>query len=125
MRPVLPPDLKPYSFLTLEEAAGLLNVKLRWMRDAVEDGRIAHYKIGRLVRIQAADLVAYVAACRVDSSARTSSGTVARRSGRAPQSATAAAAETSRPAISGSRPAHPGTVVSIRETRPARTRQVG
>ena len=70
MRPVLPPDLAPHAFLTLEEAASLLNVKLRWMRDAVEDGRIAHYKVGRLIRIQGADLMDFVAACRVDGRTR-------------------------------------------------------
>jgi excisionase family DNA binding protein len=66
MRPELPPDLKPYSFLTLEEAAAILNVKLRWMRDAVDDGRVAHYKVGRLIRIQAVDLVAFIAGCRLE-----------------------------------------------------------
>lgn len=66
MRPVLPPDLPPHAFLTPEEAATLLNVKLRWMRDAIEDDRIAHYKVGRLVRIQAVDLVQFVARTRVE-----------------------------------------------------------
>jgi excisionase family DNA binding protein len=58
---VLPPDLRPSNFLTIEEAAALLNVKVRWMRDAVAERRIGHYKIGHLVRIQVADLFGLLA----------------------------------------------------------------
>jgi excisionase family DNA binding protein len=70
MRLVLPPDLKPHSFLTLEEAADLLHVKVRWMRAAIEENRIGPYKIGRLLRIQVANLFAFVAAGRVETDRR-------------------------------------------------------
>lgn len=77
---VLPPDLKPHSFLTVEEAAAVLNVKVRWMREAVADRRIGHYKVAHLVRIQVADLFAFVAAGRVEPGSRRSD---ARESGSA------------------------------------------
>ena len=68
---VLPPDLKPSSFLTIEEAAALVNVKVRWMRDAVVERRIGHYKIGHLVRIQVADLFGLLASSWVQPGSRT------------------------------------------------------
>lgn len=84
MRPVLPPDLPPHAFLTPEEAADLLNVKLRWMRDAIEDRRVPHYKVGRLVRIQVADLADFLACCRVEPGARPRHRTELPRSGPRP-----------------------------------------
>ena len=63
---VVPPELKPHSFLTIEEAAALLNVRVRWMREAVAERRVGHYKVGHLVRIQVVDLFDLIADGRVD-----------------------------------------------------------
>ena len=118
MRPVLPPDLRPHAFLTLEEAANLLNVKLRWMRDAIEDDRIAYYKVGRLVRIQAADLAQFMATCRVEAGARSGRGTAQTRKADRPAGAT----RVSPPEV-GPAPEE-ATVVPITGTTAPRTRPV-
>jgi excisionase family DNA binding protein len=52
--------------LTLPEAAGYLNVSERYMRRLVAERRIPYFKVGRLLRFSAADLDAFMAACRVE-----------------------------------------------------------
>jgi excisionase family DNA binding protein len=118
MRPVLPADLPPHAFLTLEEAASLLNVKLRWMRDAVEDERIRHYKIRRLVRIQAVDLVEFIASCRVEPDVR-----LGPRAGRQASAQPAVDRDVSRPSDTGSGSEQAG-VVPLRESGHSRPRPV-
>jgi excisionase family DNA binding protein len=119
MRPVLPPDLPPHAFLTLEEAASLLNVKLRWMRDAVEDERIRHYKIRRLVRIQAVDLVEFIASCRVEPDVR-----LGPRAGRQPSAQPTVDRGSRRPSRAGSGPEEQAAVVPLPETGYPRPRPV-
>ncbi|BCJ71646.1 DNA-binding protein [Catellatospora sp. IY07-71] len=51
--------------LTVEQAAELLNTKVRFVRRLIEERRITFHKIGSHVRIAEGDLVAFVAAGRV------------------------------------------------------------
>ena len=51
--------------LTPQEAAELLGVSLRMMRRLQYERRIAHVRVGRHIRFIAADLVAYMAANRI------------------------------------------------------------
>ncbi|HET6873605.1 MAG TPA: helix-turn-helix domain-containing protein [Acidimicrobiales bacterium] len=71
---VVPPELKPHSFLTIEEAAALLNVRVRWMREAVAERRLGHYKIGPLGRSPVADRFDLVAGGRVEPHSHKRSG---------------------------------------------------
>ncbi|MBB5871086.1 excisionase family DNA binding protein [Allocatelliglobosispora scoriae] len=52
--------------LTLDEAAAFLRTKPRFMRRLVAERRITFHKVGRFVRFDLTDLVAYVAAGRVE-----------------------------------------------------------
>lgn len=52
--------------LTIDEAAAHLGVTRRWVRRAVEERRLPYYKLGVLVRFDAADLDAYLDAGRVE-----------------------------------------------------------
>lgn len=52
--------------LTVEEAAGMLNTKPRFVRRLIAERRICFHHIGRHVRIAEADLNAFVEAGRVD-----------------------------------------------------------
>lgn len=52
--------------LTVDEAAGMLNTKPRFVRRLIAERRIGFHHIGRHVRIAEADLKAFVEAGRVD-----------------------------------------------------------
>ena len=52
--------------LTVEEAAGRLGTSTRFVRRLIFERRIAYTKLGRHVRIAAADLDALVAAGRIE-----------------------------------------------------------
>lgn len=52
--------------LTVEQAAELLGTRPRFIRRLIEQRRIAYTKLGRFVRLQRADLEAFVAAGRVE-----------------------------------------------------------
>ena len=52
--------------LSIEAAAELLGVEVRWMRRAVAERRIAFHKIGHYVRFDREDLRAFVASARVE-----------------------------------------------------------
>jgi excisionase family DNA binding protein len=54
------------ALLTKEQAAERLGTKPRFVRRLVEQGRIPHYRVGRFVRIDPADLAAFLAAARVE-----------------------------------------------------------
>ena len=54
------------TYLTVEEAADFLNTSVRFVRRLIEERRIAFHKIGRHVRLQRADLEAYVNAGRIE-----------------------------------------------------------
>ncbi len=54
------------SLLSVEEAAGRLNTSPRFIRRLIAERRIAFSKIGRHVRLDSADLDAFVAAGRVE-----------------------------------------------------------
>jgi excisionase family DNA binding protein len=53
--------------LTVDEAAERLGTSTRFIRRLIAERRIAYTKLGRHVRIAAADLDAYVASGRVES----------------------------------------------------------
>ena len=52
--------------LTVEQAAEFLGTRPRFIRRLIEQNRIAYTKLGRFVRLQPADLEAFVAAGRVE-----------------------------------------------------------
>jgi excisionase family DNA binding protein len=52
--------------LTVEEAADRLGTTVRFVRRLIFERRIAYVKVGRHVRIAAADLDAYISAGRVE-----------------------------------------------------------
>jgi excisionase family DNA binding protein len=52
--------------LTVEAAAGRLGTSVRFVRRLIFERRIAYVKVGRHVRIAAADLDAYISAGRVE-----------------------------------------------------------
>jgi len=52
--------------LTIEQAAGRMNMSVRYVRRLVAERRIAFHKMGRAVRLQLTDVDAYVAAGRVE-----------------------------------------------------------
>ncbi len=52
--------------LTIEEAAERMKMSVRYVRRLVAERRIAFHKIGRSVRLKAADLAAHVEAGRVE-----------------------------------------------------------
>jgi excisionase family DNA binding protein len=55
--------------LTVEEAAERLGTSVRFARRLVAERRIAFVKVGRHVRIDPADLEAFIAAGRVEANA--------------------------------------------------------
>jgi len=59
--PVLPTEL-----LTIEEAANRLKMSVRYVRRAVAERQIAFHRLGRSIRIDPADLAAFVHAGRVE-----------------------------------------------------------
>lgn len=63
-----PPDQAPTLglLLTVEQAAGRLGTSARFVRRLIAERRIVFYKIGRPVRIAAADLESYIAAGRIN-----------------------------------------------------------
>ena len=47
-------------YLSIEEASAYLNVSVRFMRRVVADRRVRHYKVGKFVRFDPADLDGFV-----------------------------------------------------------------
>ena len=47
-------------YLSIEEASAYLNVSVRLMRRLVADRRVRHYKVGKFVRFDPADLDGFV-----------------------------------------------------------------
>ncbi len=62
-----PPELD--TLLSVDEAAARLGTSPRFVRRLVAERRIAYVKLGRHVRITAADLEAFIAAGRVEGGA--------------------------------------------------------
>lgn len=56
----------PHELLTIEQAAGRINMSTRYVRRLVAERRLPTYRLGRAVRISGVDLDAYVAACCVE-----------------------------------------------------------
>jgi excisionase family DNA binding protein len=52
--------------LTVEAAAERMNTSVRFIRRLIAERRIAFVKLGRLVRIAESDIVAFIAAGRVE-----------------------------------------------------------
>jgi excisionase family DNA binding protein len=52
--------------LTVEQAAEFLGTRPRFIRRLIEQNRIGYTKLGRFIRLQPADLEAFVAAGRVE-----------------------------------------------------------
>lgn len=68
--------------LTVEQAAEFLGTRPRFIRRLIEQNRIGYTKLGRFIRLQPADLEAFVAAGRVEPQRhgpRTSPATQGRR----------------------------------------------
>jgi excisionase family DNA binding protein len=59
MEPKVPPRVR---YLNIDEAAGYLNVTVRFMRRVVAERRVRHYKVGKFVRFDPADLDAFATA---------------------------------------------------------------
>jgi excisionase family DNA binding protein len=59
------------ALLTVDQAAEQLNTSVRFVRRLIEERRIAYVKLGAHVRIEHAELTAYVSASRVVPSNRT------------------------------------------------------
>jgi excisionase family DNA binding protein len=59
--PVLPAEL-----LTIEDAAHRIGMSVRYIRRAVAERQIAFHRLGRSIRIDPADLAAFVHAGRVE-----------------------------------------------------------
>lgn len=55
---------KEREYLDVEEAADLLNVKLRFIRRLIAEARMPVYRFGRHVRLRRVDLMEYIAAAR-------------------------------------------------------------
>ena len=55
--------------LSVQEAADRLGTSVRFVRRLIAERRIAYVKVGRHVRIAQADMVEFVAAGRVETSA--------------------------------------------------------
>lgn len=53
-------------YLTVQEAVELMNTSVRFVRRLIEERRIAFYHLGRHVRLDLADVEAFVLAGRVD-----------------------------------------------------------
>ena len=70
--------------LTVEEAAERLGTSTRFVRRLVAERRIAYVKVGRHVRLDPADVEAFIAARRVEVRASSVAALPRRRSGRAP-----------------------------------------
>jgi excisionase family DNA binding protein len=54
-------------YLNIDEAADYLNVTVRFVRRLVADRRVRHYKVGKFVRFDPADLDAFATACEAGS----------------------------------------------------------
>jgi excisionase family DNA binding protein len=54
------PRRVPASLLTIEEAAERLNVDVQWLRRHVSQRTVRHYKLGRHLRFDPADLDALI-----------------------------------------------------------------
>jgi excisionase family DNA binding protein len=52
--------------LTVDEAAQRMKMSARHVRRLVADRRIPFHKLGRSVRFDAADVLAYIESCRVE-----------------------------------------------------------
>jgi excisionase family DNA binding protein len=70
--------------LTVEEAAERLGTSTRFVRRLVAERRIAYVKVGRHVRLDPADVEAFIAASRVEVRPSSVGALPRRRSGRAP-----------------------------------------
>ena len=46
--------------LTVQEAAKLLDVKVRWIRERIRNGSIRHFRDGNIIRISKVDLEEYL-----------------------------------------------------------------
>lgn len=47
--------------ISVREAARLLSMSERFVRDAIRDGRLAHVRVGRAVRVRAEDVATFAA----------------------------------------------------------------
>lgn len=56
----------PPEFMCYPAASRRLGVTIKWLRNAVAEGRVPHYKMGRLVRFRPADLDEFAERCRVE-----------------------------------------------------------
>jgi excisionase family DNA binding protein len=54
------------TLLTIEEGAARIRMSVRHVRRLVAEGQIAYHRLGRSIRLDSADLDAYIAAGRVD-----------------------------------------------------------
>lgn len=56
----------PFELLTIEQAADRISMSARYVRRLIGERRIVFYRIGRSVRIDPADLTAFVTAGRIE-----------------------------------------------------------
>jgi len=72
--------------LTVEEAAERLGTSTRFVRRLVAERRIAYFKVGRHIRLDPADVEAFIAVSRVEVRPSSVAALPRRRSGRIPSS---------------------------------------
>lgn len=62
----LPPARYAGELLTVEQAADRIRMSARYVRRLIAERRIGFYRLGRSVRIDSAELTAFVAAGRIE-----------------------------------------------------------
>jgi excisionase family DNA binding protein len=72
------------TLLSVEQAAERLGTSVRFVRRLIAERRIAYVKVGRHVRLDPADVEAFIAARRVEVRPSSVAALPRRRSGRAP-----------------------------------------
>lgn len=61
----LPTAMDDVQWLSTAEAARRLGVTARTVYGFIDDGSLVAYRFGRVIRIQAVDLSAFIEACRI------------------------------------------------------------
>jgi excisionase family DNA binding protein len=66
----IPHKAQPMSLLTIEEAARLLQVKISWLYERTRTNEVPHLKLGKYLRFDQGELLAWVRQFRRDGRGR-------------------------------------------------------